>query len=87
MPFGKTIGRKKSLIALVEKMVSTLTNPEEAIIYIGHGDCEEDIDYVIEQINKRIKVKGIKTSYIDPVIGVHSGPGTIALFYYSETRI
>lgn len=87
IPYGKALGRKKSLIALVEKMVETLENPEDKIIYIGHGDSEDDVDYVIEQINKRIKVKGYKVSYIDPVIGVHSGPGTLALFYYSETRI
>lgn len=84
--YGRTFGRKKSLVSLVDKMCETIEDPLNQEIYISHGDCIEDVDYVINLINKKIKVKGIKVSYIDPVIGVHSGPGTFALFYFAKKR-
>ena len=85
--FGKALGRKKSLIILLDKMISTLENPLEQEIYISHGDCIDDVNFAINYINKKIKVKNIRVSYIDPVISVHSGPGTFALFYFSKTRV
>lgn len=85
--YGKTLGRKKSLISLVDKLCETIEDPLNQEVYISHGDCLDDVNFVINLINKRIKVKGIKVSYIDPVIGVHSGPNTLALFYFSKIRV
>jgi DegV family protein with EDD domain len=83
---GKVIGRKKAILSLVERLVETIENPEEQEIYIGHGDCIKDVELAIKLINQRITVKGYKINYIDPVVGVHSGPGTLALFYFANDR-
>lgn len=40
-----------------------------------------------DELNKRIQVKDIFIDYISPVIGIHSGPGTLAIFYFSKHRI
>ncbi len=84
--YGKVMGRKKSLNALVDKLCQTIVNPEEQEIFIAHGDCIEDALAVKELISKKIAVKGFVINYIDAVIGSHSGPGTLAIFYLANDR-
>lgn len=84
---GKVIGRKKALNTLVDKVVETIVEPEKQIIYISHGDCLDEANYVKDQLSKRIKVKDFYIGYVGPVIGIHSGPGTLAIFYFSKHRI
>ncbi len=86
IPMEKVIGRKKSLITLADKVAKTIVNPEEQMIFISHGDCQEDVDYLIEKVKERITVKGFYTNYVDSVIGSHSGPGTMAIFCLATER-
>ncbi|MGN1249033.1 MAG: DegV family protein [Candidatus Spyradocola sp.] len=83
---AKARGRKGSLDALVDRMAQSAINPEKQTIYISHGDCEEDAQYVAQQCRERLHVKDVLIHYIDPVIGAHSGPGTVALFFFGEQR-
>lgn len=82
----KARGRKKSLTALVDHMEQTVIDPENQVVFVAHGDCEEDADFVVQEIRRRMKVKDIVVNYIDPVIGAHSGPGTVALFFLGIKR-
>ena len=84
---SKAIGRKKTIYLLAEKLSETIVNPEEQVIYISHGDCEEEALFLKEQILKFVKVKDVVINYVDIVIGSHSGPGTIAVFYHAKKRI
>ena len=86
VPVGKVRGRKNSLDALVQHMEETAVRPAEQTVFISHGDCIEDAEYVKEQVKKRMKVKDIVINYVDPVIGAHSGPGTVALFFLGTKR-
>lgn len=86
VPFEKARGRKKSLSMIVDKVVATIVNPEEQVIFISHGDSIDDVQYVKEKILEKIKVKDIVINFIGPAIGTHSGPGTIAVFYMAEKR-
>ena len=83
---GKARGRMKSLDALVEHMAETAVEPANQTIFISHGDSLEDAQYVERQVRERFQVKDIYINYIDPVIGAHSGPGTIALFFLGTHR-
>lgn len=84
---GKAIGRKGSIKSIVDKLVDTIENPEEQILFIGHGDCLEDALHLQKLIEKKIKVKGFLIDYLTPTIGAHSGPGTLSVFYKSNHRI
>lgn len=87
IPMEKVRGRKKSLNALVSHMEKTYVGVEEApVVMISHGDCAEDVDYVANRIRDRWPGVEIITNYIDPVIGAHAGPGTVALFFYATHR-
>ena len=84
--YGKVMGRKKSINALVNKLCETIVNPEEQEIFIAHADCLEDAELAKTLISQKIKVKGFVVNYIDAVIGSHAGPGTLAIFYLANNR-
>ena len=71
-------------------MDGTLLMPDhrlgEQTVFVSHGDCPQDCAYVVEQLKKRFGVKNVFTNPIGPVIGTHSGPGTVALFFLAENR-
>lgn len=87
IPREKVRGRRSSLEALVKHMRETIDPAEgEQTVFISHGDCEPDVKYLIDLIRAQVPVKEIKVGYIGPVIGAHSGPGTVAVFYLGTTR-
>lgn len=84
---SKTRGRKQSLNWLVDKMAEHIGDYENDFFYISHGDCIDDAKYVADLIRKKFGLmKKIVIGNIGPVIGSHSGPGTVALFFRGETR-
>lgn len=84
--FKKVRGRKPVLNELVNLVCDNIVNPEEQIIGIAHADAYEDSLYVMEEIQKRIKVREfINTSY-DFCTGSHVGPDTIAMFFMAKDR-
>ena len=87
IPLEKVRGRKKSLKALVDHMEQTATSPvADQTVFISHGDCIEDAEYVADLVKERFGVTDILINYVDPVIGAHSGPGTMALFFLGSER-
>lgn len=85
---GKARGRKKSLIALVDNMEKQIKDydGENKIVFISHGDSEEDAKYVENLVRTRFGIDSFVINYIGPTIGAHSGPGTIALFFMGAYR-
>lgn len=81
-------GRKKSLQALVNNMEKAIAGYEDdnEDIFISHGDCIEDAQYVAKLIEERFGPKNFYYSYVGAVIGAHSGPGTMALFHFGNKR-
>jgi fatty acid-binding protein DegV len=85
--YDKVRGRKQSLSALVDKLAAMIENPKEQTVAIIHGDCDEDARYVANLIRERAGVKDVIMDYLTPIIGAHSGPGTIAIFFFGKERM
>lgn len=83
---GKARGRKASLDALVDKMEQSAVNPQEQVVFLSHGDSQQDAEYVASEVKRRMGVKDVVINYVGPVIGSHSGPGTMALFFFGTHR-
>lgn len=85
---GKARGRKKSITAVVDRMEKQIKGYEEQnkIIFISHGDCMEDAEYLRELVRKRFGTETFLVNHIGPTIGAHSGPGTLAVFFIGEYR-
>ena len=86
IPVAKVKGRKKSIKTLLEALKERIVDPENQVIAISHGDCEEDARFLERLIKESINVKDIIFNYIGPVIGSHSGPGTITVFFFGKER-
>ncbi len=83
---GKARGRQASLNALVDRMEKRAADPQNSPAFIVHGDCLEDAEQVARMVRERLGVKDIYINYVGPVIGSHTGPGLIALFYVGTER-
>ena len=83
---GQARGRHASLKALVDRMEKTVTDEGRETVFISHGDCRGDADKVAEMVRERFGTRDVRINYVGPVIGAHSGPGTLALFYLGTER-
>ena len=83
---GKVRGRKASVEALAKKMGETALPGKNDTVFICHGDCIEDAEYLAKLVKESYGVKDVFIYYTGAVIGSHSGPGTLALFYLGEHR-
>ena len=79
-------GRKASLRALVAKMEKLATDPEKQRVYICHGDCLQDAEYVASLVREKFDITDIRINYVGPVIGAHTGPGVVSLFFVGSER-
>ncbi len=77
-------GRKASIKAMADKVGETCTSTD--IAFISHGDCLEDAEYLSSLLKEKYGVKKVVIGYTGAVIGSHSGPGTLALFFLGKHR-
>jgi len=88
IPLCKERGRKKSLLKLVDMMGEQLGSYDKKndIVFISHGDCLEDAEFVRDEVKSRFGINNCLINYIGPTIGAHAGPGTVALFFMGDVR-
>ena len=86
IPVNKVKGRKKSIKTLGEELKKRIVDPENQVIGISHGDCEEEAKMLEKIAREEVKVKDVVFNYIGPVVGSHSGPGTVTVFFFGENR-
>ncbi|MCR4650320.1 MAG: DegV family protein [Lachnospiraceae bacterium] len=87
-PLRNVRGRKKSLVALVDDMERRMGSfaDQNDTVFISHGDCPEDAQFVADEVERRFGKKNILINCLGPVIGGHAGPGTVALFFMGDTK-
>ena len=83
---SKTRGRKASIEAIADKMGELGLPGENETVFICHGDCMDDAQYLERLVKERYGVKNVLIYYVGAVIGSHSGPGTLALFFMGKNR-
>ena len=83
---GKCRGRKNALDTLVKKLSEDGIPGANDTIFLSHGDCLEDAQYVAQKCKALCGVKEVIIGYVGAVIGSHAGPGTVALFYLGSKR-
>lgn len=90
IPMKNVRGRKKSLKALVdymeEKQGEFLQMNRDGVVCISHSDSQEDAEWVRDEIKARFGIENFIINMIGPVIGSHTGTGTIALFFMGTDR-
>ncbi len=82
----KVRGRKAAIHRLAEKLDETMFSDQPQPVYICHGDCPEEAEYLGSLLREKKGVESVTIGYIGPVIGAHAGPGTLAVFYLGSER-
>lgn len=83
---SKVIGRKKSIQKIADKISSSIVDAKDQVIFINHADCEEDADYLVKNLRERMDAKEYCVNILDPVMGSHAGPGSLAAFCMASSR-
>ena len=83
---SKVRGRKAAIEAIAKKLGETGLPGENDTIFICHGDCMEDAQYLGKLAKEKYGVKNVFIYYVGAVIGSHSGPGTLSIFYLGQHR-
>ena len=87
IPMEKVQGRKKSLKRLAEKVAERANPKAGQTLFIGHGDCRADAEYTLEAIRALgFEPGNVMIAPIGAIIGAHSGPGTLAVFFLGDDR-
>lgn len=82
----KVRGRRASIKALADKYGELALDKENGTVFISHGDCIEDAKLLERMLHERFGASVQLITYVGPVIGSHSGPGTLALFFLGRER-
>lgn len=82
----KARGRKAAIDALADKVGELGIPGVNDTIFICHGDCMEDAQYLETQLKEKYGTKKVFIYYTGAVIASHSGPGTLAVFFLGEHR-
>ena len=83
---SKARGRKASIEALAAKMGELGKDYDNSTVFICHGDCIDDARYLEKIVREKYGAKNVVIGYTGAVIGSHSGPGTLALFFLGKNR-
>ena len=86
VPIEKIRGRKKVLKRILEIMEERGEKLHEQTIAISHGDDEPFALEMKELIEKTFKPKQIEIYVIGSVIGAHTGPGTLSVFFSNQLQ-
>ena len=83
---SKVRGRKAALKAIADLYMETAIDKKDGVVFISHGDCIDDANLLADMIKENSGATVQITTYVGPVIGSHSGPGTLALFFLANER-
>lgn len=91
IPREKIRGKKKVINRIVEMMEAHAENGLDYTgkVFISNSDCYEDARAVADLIESKFtKMNGKVQIYsIGATIGSHTGPGTVALFFWGDERV
>lgn len=83
---GKVRGRKASMEHLAEQMAAHIIPEENDTVFITHGDCLDEAKELEKILKKKCGVKKVFIGHIGAVIGSHTGPGVLAVFFFGDHR-
>ena len=83
---NKVRGRRQALEALVKKMEELKSDITGEMVMISHGDCIDDAKFVADMVQKKFSPEEIIIGEVGPVIGSHTGPGVVTLFFFAKGR-
>ena len=85
IPVEKVRGRKAAIQALLRHMQETAL-PDQGTVLISHARCQEEAEALAEQVREKFRPQEVLITELGPIIGAHTGPGLMALFFLADHR-
>ena len=83
---GKCRGRKAAVEHIAAKLGEAGEGFDNSTVFVAHGDCPEDAAVLAAIVKEKYGVKEVITGYVGPVIGAHTGPGVLVVFFMGKHR-
>ena len=83
---AKARGRKAAIKFIADKMMQLGESYDNTTVFIAHGDCPEDAAVLETMVRENSGVQDVYTGYVGPVIGAHTGPGVLVVFFMGSER-
>ena len=83
---GKIRGRKGAIEHIAGKVGELGEGYDNETCFVVHGDCEDDANVLANILKEKYGVKNVHIGYLGPVIGAHTGPGVLAVFFLGKHR-
>jgi len=83
---AKVRGRKAATEYIAAKLGELGEGFDNETVFIAHGDCPEDAATLEQLVKEKYGVKYVHTGYVGPVIGAHTGPGVLVVFFMGRHR-
>ena len=83
---AKARGRKAATEYIAGKLGELGEGFDNETVFIAHGDCPEDAALLAKLVKEKYGVKNVHTGYVGPVIGAHTGPGVLVVFFMGKHR-
>ena len=71
---------------MAEQYNKLAQDPANGTVFISHADCMNDAEELAKMLNEKHGVTVKIITDVGPVIGAHSGPGTLALFFIGTEK-
>lgn len=86
-PVDKVKGKKRAMHTIVSLSKENIENPQDQEVIVLHADDPEDAENLKQMLIEEIpEIKSIKICAVGPVIGSHSGPGTLGITFFGKER-
>ena len=82
----KVRGEKQTISKIIKNMKETATDPENSTLYISHSDCIARAEGAAKRFKAEVGFKNVVITNIGTIIGAHTGPGLISIFYFGKER-
>ncbi|MBQ9993519.1 MAG: DegV family protein [Clostridia bacterium] len=84
--FDSARGDSATLKRVIDNIGKTVISPETQTLYISHSDTLDKAKEFGEAVRKKYGFKDVCYTYIGSIIGTHTGPGLVAIFYFGGDR-
>lgn len=83
-PYDKVRGKSKAVKRITDLLLEYTKAHSDRKFRLGltHAECLDEAKIIKDDIQSQVDIEDIMIEYIGPTIGVHVGPGTVALMWY-----
>ena len=84
--FDKVRTRKKAVNVILDKVFDDIEKNGLGDVVVHHINCEEEGKELAARLEEKLNIK-VKVKSIGPIIGLHVGPGSIGVAYYTDKEL